>query len=230
MGVSGVPGGRAGRGGCNDEHVAGGGPPANPDFVGLVRVRRCGVAASVLRGIPPGPQPGVCCISRVLLEFLRLLPEGLDERTWAVMIADTISNPTVARRGNPRRDVAPGGRQVPRRAEDEQPERGNPANRQTPQTIRTRPSLSREKSRLRSIRGTLLAAARPNPVFCAMPTQPDHTSAAAGAARTSSGQDRTALSAGTPAADRSAAAGPAVRAEAGPPSRDPWRRRGTRPR
>src|SRR5271165_6785883 len=31
----------------------------------------------------------------------------------------------------------------------------------------------------------------PNPVFCAMPTQPDHTSAAAGAARTSSGQDRT---------------------------------------
>jgi hypothetical protein len=32
---------------------------------------------------------------------------------------------------------------------------------------------------------------RPNPVFCAMPTQPDHTSAAAGAARTSSGQDRT---------------------------------------
>ena len=33
----------------------------------------------------------------------------------------------------------------------------------------------------------------PNPVFCAMPTQPDHTSAAAGAARTSSGQDRTVL-------------------------------------
>src|SRR6266702_3008260 len=33
----------------------------------------------------------------------------------------------------------------------------------------------------------------PNPVFCAMPTQPDHTSAAAGAARTSSGQDRTGL-------------------------------------
>ena len=32
---------------------------------------------------------------------------------------------------------------------------------------------------------------RPNPVFCAMPTHPDHTSAAAGAARTSSGQDRT---------------------------------------
>ena len=30
----------------------------------------------------------------------------------------------------------------------------------------------------------------PNPVFCAMPTHPDHTSAAAGAARTSSGQDR----------------------------------------
>ena len=36
----------------------------------------------------------------------------------------------------------------------------------------------------------------PNPVFCAMPTQPDHTSAAAGAARTSSGQDRTVLVAG----------------------------------
>jgi hypothetical protein len=33
----------------------------------------------------------------------------------------------------------------------------------------------------------------PNPVFCAMPTHPDHTSAAAGAARTSSGQDRTVL-------------------------------------
>src|ERR1017187_9978273 len=34
---------------------------------------------------------------------------------------------------------------------------------------------------------------RPNPVFCAMPTHPDHTSAAAGAARTSSGQDRMVL-------------------------------------
>jgi hypothetical protein len=33
----------------------------------------------------------------------------------------------------------------------------------------------------------------PNPVFCAMPTHPDHISAAAGAARTSSGQDRTVL-------------------------------------
>jgi len=31
----------------------------------------------------------------------------------------------------------------------------------------------------------------PKPVFCAMPTQPDQTSAAAGTARTSSGQDRT---------------------------------------
>ena len=31
----------------------------------------------------------------------------------------------------------------------------------------------------------------PNPVFFAMPTHPDHTSAAAGAARTSNGQDRT---------------------------------------
>jgi len=33
----------------------------------------------------------------------------------------------------------------------------------------------------------------PNPVFCAMPTQPDHTSAAAGKASSSSGQDRTVL-------------------------------------
>jgi hypothetical protein len=33
----------------------------------------------------------------------------------------------------------------------------------------------------------------PNPVFCAMPTQPDHTSAAAGKASRSSGQDRTVL-------------------------------------
>jgi hypothetical protein len=33
----------------------------------------------------------------------------------------------------------------------------------------------------------------PNPVFCAMPTHPDQTSAAAGAARTSSGQHRTVL-------------------------------------
>ena len=45
----------------------------------------------------------------------------------------------------------------------------------------------------------------PNPVFCAMPTQPDHTSAAAGAARTSSGQDRTVLPPEGTAADRSAA-------------------------
>ena len=44
---------------------------------------------------------------------------------------------------------------------------------------------------------------RPNPVLCAMPTQPDHTSAAAGAARTSSGQDRTALVPEETAADRS---------------------------
>jgi hypothetical protein len=56
----------------------------------------------------------------------------------------------------------------------------------------------------------------PNPVFCAMPTQPDHTSAAAGAARTSSGQDRTVLPGRTVAGDRSAAAGPLVRAGAGP--------------
>src|SRR5215472_13493248 len=51
----------------------------------------------------------------------------------------------------------------------------------------------------------------PNPVFCATPTQPDQTSAAAGAARTSSGQDRTARSGRAAAGDRSAAAGPPVR-------------------
>jgi hypothetical protein len=44
----------------------------------------------------------------------------------------------------------------------------------------------------------------PNPVFCAMPTHPDHTSAAAGAARTSSGQDRTVLAPERTAEDRSA--------------------------
>src|SRR5712671_6445223 len=57
----------------------------------------------------------------------------------------------------------------------------------------------------------------PNPVFCAMPTQPDHTSAAAGAARTSSGQDRTVLPEEDIAGDRSATAGPAVRAGDRPP-------------
>src|SRR5712672_3077577 len=57
----------------------------------------------------------------------------------------------------------------------------------------------------------------PNPVFCAMPTQPDHTSAAAGAARTSSGQDRTVLVPEQTAADRSVPAGPVVRAAGGPP-------------
>src|SRR6476660_6700283 len=51
----------------------------------------------------------------------------------------------------------------------------------------------------------------PNPVFCAMPTQPDHTSAAAGAARTSSGQDRTVLVPEETAGDRSPPAGPVVR-------------------
>ena len=56
----------------------------------------------------------------------------------------------------------------------------------------------------------------PNPVFCAMPTQPDHTSAAAGAARTSSGQDRTVRPGRAVAGDRSAAAGPVVRAGTGP--------------
>lgn len=58
---------------------------------------------------------------------------------------------------------------------------------------------------------------RPNPVFCAMPTQPDHTSAAAGAARTSSGQDRTALVPEETAADRSPPAGLVVRAAGRPP-------------
>src|SRR5580700_11464637 len=57
----------------------------------------------------------------------------------------------------------------------------------------------------------------PNPVFCAMPAQPDHTSAAAGAARTSSGQDRTVLVPEETAADRSPPAGPVVRAAGGPP-------------
>ena len=56
----------------------------------------------------------------------------------------------------------------------------------------------------------------PNPVFCAMPTHPDHTSAAAGAARTSSGQDRMARPGRAAAGDRSAAAGPVVRAGTGP--------------
>jgi hypothetical protein len=57
---------------------------------------------------------------------------------------------------------------------------------------------------------------RPNPVICAMPTHPDHTSAPAGAARTSSGQDRTVLVRGrTAVADRSAA-GPPVRSSGRP--------------
>ena len=57
--------------------------------------------------------------------------------------------------------------------------------------------------------------ASPNPVLCAMPTHPDHTSAAAGAARTSSGQDRTDRTGRVLAGDRSAA-GPVVRAGTGP--------------
>src|SRR6185312_4880297 len=48
----------------------------------------------------------------------------------------------------------------------------------------------------------------PNPVFCAMPTQPDHTPAAGEAARTSSGQDRTVLVPEETAADRSPPDGP----------------------
>src|SRR5258705_7166192 len=58
---------------------------------------------------------------------------------------------------------------------------------------------------------------RPNPGFCAMPTHPDHTSAAAGAARTSSGQDRTVLVPEETAADWSRPAGLVVRAAGGPP-------------
>src|SRR5258707_2736098 len=57
----------------------------------------------------------------------------------------------------------------------------------------------------------------PNPVLCAMPAQPDHTSAAAGAARTSSGQDRTVLLPQETPADRSSPAGPVVRAAGRPP-------------
>src|ERR1700730_19117319 len=56
----------------------------------------------------------------------------------------------------------------------------------------------------------------PNPVFCAMPPQPVHTSAAAGAARTSSGQDRTVLVAEETAADRYRPAGPAGGAAGAP--------------
>jgi hypothetical protein len=57
----------------------------------------------------------------------------------------------------------------------------------------------------------------PKPVFCAIPTQPDHTSAPAGTARTSSGQDRMVRSARVPAPDRSAAAGPVDRTGEGSP-------------
>ena len=39
----------------------------------------------------------------------------------------------------------------------------------------------------------------PNPVIWPIPTQPDHTATAAGAASTSSGQDRTARRPGTAA-------------------------------
>ena len=38
----------------------------------------------------------------------------------------------------------------------------------------------------------------PNPVICPIPTQPDHTATAAGAARTSSGHDRIGLGAAGP--------------------------------
>src|SRR6202034_4263360 len=58
---------------------------------------------------------------------------------------------------------------------------------------------------------------RPNPVILAIPTHPDQTSPAAGAARTSSGQDRTALVPEETAAGRSRPAGPMARAAGRPP-------------
>src|SRR5437763_12715248 len=57
----------------------------------------------------------------------------------------------------------------------------------------------------------------PNPVFCAMPTHPDQTSAAAGAVRTSNGQDRTVFLPEETVADRCPPVGPVVRAASGPP-------------
>src|SRR5690242_1626712 len=57
----------------------------------------------------------------------------------------------------------------------------------------------------------------PNPVRCAIPTHPENTSAAAGTAKTSNGQDRTALVPEETAADRSPLAGPVVRTGSGPP-------------
>src|ERR1035441_5734688 len=56
----------------------------------------------------------------------------------------------------------------------------------------------------------------PKPVLCAMPIQPDHTSAAAGAARTSNGQDRTVPPGRTGPADRSETPGPPDWSAAGP--------------
>ena len=44
----------------------------------------------------------------------------------------------------------------------------------------------------------------PNPVICPMPTQPDHTATAAGAARISSGHGRTVIRFCGTATDRSA--------------------------
>src|SRR5260370_15863960 len=54
------------------------------------------------------------------------------------------------------------------------------------------------------------------PGLCAMPTHPDHTSATAGAARTSSGQDRMAWPGRATAGDRSTGASAVVRAGTGP--------------
>jgi hypothetical protein len=59
----------------------------------------------------------------------------------------------------------------------------------------------------------------PKPVFCAIPTQPDHTSAAAGTARTSTGQDRMVFAWSRTAPGRSAA-----RTAAGPGPRLPGSR------
>jgi hypothetical protein len=57
---------------------------------------------------------------------------------------------------------------------------------------------------------------RPNPVIWAMPTHPDHTSAPAGTARTSSGQDRTALAWGRSATEDRSPTGETGRSAAGP--------------
>ena len=66
----------------------------------------------------------------------------------------------------------------------------------------------------------------PNPVLCAMPVHPDHTSAAAGAARTSSGQDRTVLARAGIGTDHFAAAFATIPGT-GPSRPGGWSRRAT---